>query len=234
MDMRWLIENQTTEAAALAWCRSAVQKCDVERLRARRWLPISQVDATTFAPTRGSSRHPPRYRNTPKSGYGVAAAASFLELGDSVATGACKVKRRGGPWPGLPYNDRGRGKGPRNVLRGSWHTLPWPDSVEASPWSGWSNWHRGRFASDTSQPRAPEGQTTGPHATVRGLACGDGWSQGPAWQWVSSARVENWELGRSGLEREWAENEVRARLGALSIFLFIFLLYFYFPFSFLF
>jgi hypothetical protein len=51
---------------------------------------------------------------------------------------------------------------------------------------------------------------------------------------VSSARVENWELGRAGLEGEWAENEVRARLGALSLFLFIFLLYFYFPFSFLF
>jgi hypothetical protein len=75
MDMRWLTGNQTTETTALAQRRSAVQKCNGERLRAQRWLPISQVDATTFAPTWGSSRHPPRYRNTPKSGYGAAVRA---------------------------------------------------------------------------------------------------------------------------------------------------------------
>jgi hypothetical protein len=83
------------ETAALAPRRSAVQKSDDEQLRARHWLPISQVDATTFAPTRGSPRHPPWYRNTPKSEYGAVAAASLLELDGGVATGVRKAKRKG-------------------------------------------------------------------------------------------------------------------------------------------
>jgi hypothetical protein len=129
-----------------------------------------------------------------------------------VATGACKAKRRGGSRPGLPYNDRGRGRGPRNVLRGSRRTPPWSDSVEANPRSGWSNWQRGRFVSNTSQPHTPEGQTTGPHATVRGhrrarrnplRKVGTGWLAGPADQ-RKGGRSECGGDRRVGPTRKWA------------------------------
>jgi hypothetical protein len=64
------------------------------------------------------------------------------------------------------------------------------------------------------------------------------WYAGPTQQRVgrrASARKEKKKkTGPRRENRDWAENEVRAQLGALSLFLFIFLLYFYFPFSFLF
>jgi hypothetical protein len=70
----------------------------------------------------------------------------------------------------------------------------------------------------------------------RGVAAGTRAPHNREWA-GGRARARKRKKKKTGPRREnrdWAENEVRAQLGALSLFLFIFLLYFYFPFSFLF